>query len=272
MAVVNNRNRDIIRTYLGPPEDPAATSVVEIQNLGSYPTGSSGAGLVSGQVTDTASVRLLAGSPGVIWKANTLHLALYTGTTNMSVGSIVQIIDGDFVAATGVLTFTGIAVAGTTITIGTRVYTWRAAPALVDEITIGDDQAASEANLTTAINTGPQGGGTANAQVTAVDGAGTVTLTAIATGAAGNSIATTTTMASASFGDTTLTGGVTPNDVASFTLWPGMEIANRLYDCFMFFDPPIKTTAGNGLYLVASQAFGTGGMCAVSGTAWGFSS
>ena len=111
------------------------------------------------------------------------------------------------IKATGTLTYTGNAVAAETVTVGTRVYTWRAAPTLTDEITVGATTAASAANFATAINNGPQGGGAANTQVTATSTTTTNVLTAITAGTAGNAIATTETMTAASFGGTTLSGG-----------------------------------------------------------------
>jgi len=111
------------------------------------------------------------------------------------------------VRATGTLTFIGVGVAGQTITVGTRVYTWRVTPTLVDEVAIGADQAASEANFAAAINSGPPISGGPNTEVTAVDTGSTVVLTAIDYGTAGNDIATTETGTNMSFGAATLASG-----------------------------------------------------------------
>ena len=111
------------------------------------------------------------------------------------------------VRASVTLTFTGVALTGETTTIGTRVYTWRTTPALVDEIAVGANQAASQANLTAAINSGPPISGGPNTQVTAVNTGATVVLTAIDYGTAGNAIASTETLTNASFGSATLING-----------------------------------------------------------------
>jgi len=104
------------------------------------------------------------------------------------------------VAATGTFTVgTGNAEAGDTVTIGTRVYTFRAVlstgPTIVDEILIGVDVTATAANLVAAImGTAGEGstystGTTVNTLVTAANAAGVVTLTSIVIGVAGNSVA-----------------------------------------------------------------------------------
>lgn len=120
------------------------------------------------------------------------------------------------VKATGVLTFSGVAVAAQTVTIGTRVYTWRAAPAAAYEVLIGADQDASLTNLTAAINgTGTDGveygaGTLSHPLVTGVANttANTLTLTARAGGRFGNAVATTETGTNTAWGAATLTGGV----------------------------------------------------------------
>jgi len=120
------------------------------------------------------------------------------------------------VTATGVLTFTGLAIADETVTIGSQVYTWKAAIGdTANEVLIGASAADCITNLVAAIN-GAAGNGTlygaltdANVDVTAADGAGdTIDLTAIPAGALGNAVATTETLTNGSFGAATLTGGV----------------------------------------------------------------
>lgn len=268
-TIVNQRYNDIVRTVLL-GENAGAIGCTEIHNHGALCVGKTANVVVNGTIPDggNLSYQALAGQASVRWDFKSLLLALYTGLTNATAGTIVTITDGDLVAATGVLTFTGIAVADTTITIGNRTYTWKAAPSVDDEITVGANQAASEANLTTAINSGPQGGGAAHSQVTAVDGAGTVTLTAVTAGTAGNAIATTETMASASFGAATLTGGNDANEMARFTLNAPDHLNNRNLECLMLFDPVLRTTAGNGVFLKSDTAFGSGGKCTILGIAW----
>lgn len=127
----------------------------------------------------------------------------------------VSIMDSTGTKAAGTLTLSGNAVADETVTIGTRVYTFKASPSAADQIKVGSDAADTILNIVAAIN-GAAGSGTLygtgtlpHATVTAEDGAGdTVVLTAKSTGTAGNSIATSETMTNASFGSATLAGGV----------------------------------------------------------------
>ena len=120
------------------------------------------------------------------------------------------------VAATGVLTFSGNAANAETIIIGGKTYTWQNALTDVDgNIDVGTLQADSEDQLTAAINLAA-GAGTKYAAsmtpgaVTAVDGAGIVTVTANVTGTAGNFIATTESMGSGAWGAGVLSGGEDP--------------------------------------------------------------
>jgi hypothetical protein len=119
------------------------------------------------------------------------------------------------VAAQGLLTLGGAKPGNTeTITIGTRVYTWKTTlTAAVDEILIGLNVDDCIDNLVAALNhTGVEGtqystGTVINTQVTATKDSGTaMTLTAKVPGLAGSSIATTTTMADGAniFDSTTL--------------------------------------------------------------------
>jgi len=86
------------------------------------------------------------------------------------------------VAAQGIITMGGIAVADETFVIGTQTFTWKAARSGTGEVTIGADAPAAVTNIVTAI--------TADiTNVTAVDGSGdTVDLTAATKGVAGNAI------------------------------------------------------------------------------------
>lgn len=120
-------------------------------------------------------------------------------------------------AATQALTLTGQAATGQTVTIGSRVYTWRTSltvPAVPNEVLRGANAAASVANLVLAINAGSGAGTnystgtTAHELVTAVDDTGdVVTITAKVPGAAGNAIATTDTSDNMSWASTTMANG-----------------------------------------------------------------
>jgi phage tail sheath gpL-like len=114
----------------------------------------------------------------------------------------------DAVAATGVLTFSGVTADGETVTIGSHVYEFDTdddidAGHIAVDISGGATAAASCTALVAAIN------GDAGAVVIAAEGDGdTVNLTAKVKGAAGNEIATTETCANGSFAKSTLTGGI----------------------------------------------------------------
>ncbi len=116
-------------------------------------------------------------------------------------------------AATGTLTFSGVGTAADTVTIGSKVYTLRAIPAVANDVLIGASATATAANLVAAIN-GATGAGTlygvgtvANTQVTASNVAGVITVTAIWSGVSANSIATTESGTATAWGAATLAGG-----------------------------------------------------------------
>lgn len=97
--------------------------------------------------------------------------------------------------ATGTITFSGTGSADDTVTVGTTVYTLKAAPSAAYEVDIGSDATETGANLAAAINAGA-GAGTAygtgteaHPLVSASAAAGVVTVTALNDGTAGNSIA-----------------------------------------------------------------------------------
>lgn len=124
------------------------------------------------------------------------------------------------VAATGVLTFSGNAANTETVEIGGKTYTFQTSLTDVDgNIDVGVDQAASEDQLTAAINLAAGAGTkyatstTAHPSVTAADTGSTVVVTAIATGAAGNFITSTETMGSGAWGAGVLSGGEDPGSV-----------------------------------------------------------
>ena len=119
------------------------------------------------------------------------------------------------VSATGVLTAAANPADGSTVTVGTTVYTFESGT--IDaayEVLIGATASDSLDNLIAAVN-GAAGEGTlygtgteANPDATAAAGAGdTVDFTAIASGTAGNSVATTEVSGQLSFAAATLLGG-----------------------------------------------------------------
>lgn len=112
------------------------------------------------------------------------------------------------VKALGVLTFPTIAANNETVTIDTRVYTYKTTPANPDEMAIGANAAASRANLISAINFGVLGS-LPNALVTAAEVTTTVVITAKNYGTAANGKATTETLVGASnaWGAATLGAG-----------------------------------------------------------------
>jgi hypothetical protein len=124
-----------------------------------------------------------------------LQDAMDTGTMTVVDGTTTSFQDGT--QATQTLTFTGLAIDGQTVTIGTKVYTWEDTLTDVDgNVHIGASAAACVTNLVGAIMLGAGAGTnyatsmTANTDVTAVDGTGdTVDITAIVSGVIGNAIA-----------------------------------------------------------------------------------
>lgn len=112
-------------------------------------------------------------------------------------------------AASGTLTIATNPTANDTMTIGTKVYTFKAAAAAIGDIAIGLDAAATQANIKAAIN-GTDGLNTAHPVVTCSDFAVNIgTLTAIVKGAAGNIVTTETFQAIGNvFGAASLTGGM----------------------------------------------------------------
>jgi hypothetical protein len=117
--------------------------------------------------------------------------------------------------AAGTLTFAGNAANNETVTIGTRVYTWKSTlTGAANEVKVGASTAVSTVNLAAAINRDGASEGTlfgtgtgAHAQVTAVSTETTVVVTARkpSPSFSAGSVATTETMGSGSWGATTLT-------------------------------------------------------------------
>jgi len=154
------------------------------------------------------------------------------------------------VAASRLLTSTGVApVDGATVTLGTKVYTFKTSltGANVDgNVLIGASAAIALDNLKSAVNL-TSGSGTTYAAattihptVTATDNADTTQLfVAKVAGVAGNSIATTETSVALSFPSTTLTGGVdcTPAKAGEIRVSTGFIYAAES-------DMTISSTAG----------------------------
>ncbi len=117
------------------------------------------------------------------------------------------------VKATGALTFSGVGTAGDTITIGSTVYTLRAAPVSPYDVDIGATATDTAANLVAAINAAAGAGSTygtgtvAHPDVTATNTAGVVNVTAREGGTPSNSIATLESGSMSSWGGATLSGG-----------------------------------------------------------------
>lgn len=127
-------------------------------------------------------------------------------------------------AATGTLTLAANPTDGDTLTLGAKTYRFTNTTAQANDVKIGASAAATITNLVAAVLANGAGNGTdyhtgttANASVSAADGAGdTVTITALNPGVAGNLIATSETFTNAGnvlTGDY-LTGGV---DLSVFT-------------------------------------------------------
>lgn len=139
-------------------------------------------------------------------------------------------------AATGVLTFTAVAVNNQTVTIGSRTYTFKTtltASTTAGEVLIGANQAASQANLAAAIN-GDAGGGTLygsqtapHADVTAAVVGSTVVVTARKPGTGAHSVTLTDTMSNASWNDVFLSGGVGANTIFAAASTAGLRINGR---------------------------------------------
>lgn len=160
----------------------------------------------------TISVAVTSGDSAATWSGK-VRTALAANTAIAAAFDI----SGETtpIAATGILTLTGNAIAAETVTIGAKTYTWRAAvTTTANEVKIGATASDSIDNLIAAVTAGA-GSGTVYGSATTVNltasasaGAGdTMTVTALTAGTSGNSIVTTETMANGSFGGGTLSGG-----------------------------------------------------------------
>lgn len=121
---------------------------------------------------------------------------------------------GAVAQATATLTLTGNATENQTVTIGDKVYRFKATPAAINDVDIGGTASVTIDNLIAAIN-GAAGAGTlyftgtvAHPLVTAAAGAGdTMDLTAKALGPAGNGIVLAETLSAGSWNRETTLGG-----------------------------------------------------------------
>jgi len=152
-------------------------------------------------------------------------LSIPTGVAFVTAGVLPGdqlVISGDTtipVAATGTLTLTANVTNDSTVTIGTKTYTFKTVLSNVNGyVLIGAAATDSLDNLIAAINLGPGSGTlyaastTANGFVSAAAGAGdTMDVVAITLGVAGNSVITADTSSVAAWGASTLTGGTGAN-------------------------------------------------------------
>lgn len=224
---------------------------------------------------------LLVGAAGKDSETVTIGDRVFELSTdaNITAGRIlVDLSASSAAAATGTLTTTGNAVADETVTIGARVYTFKAASTAANQVTVGANAAESLDNLVAAI-TGAAGAGTkygtgtaVHADVTAVRASATMVVTAKVKGTAGNAIASTETMTNASWGGSVLASGadatatqtrdalVTAINLTGQTeKWTATAITGGL----LFIDQSgrgvracSETLAGSGNNWVAANSFG----------------
>lgn len=138
---------------------------------------------------------------GVVKDAETLTVGPYVfevdtrDTAHVTAGRIrLNLSGGTTVKAQGTATIDTRFTIGDTFTIGTKTYTVATTPTNPGDVARGADAAGSRAAMIAAIN-GTDGINSADANVVASAGTGTVVLTAIVGGTGGNSIATTETFA-----------------------------------------------------------------------------
>lgn len=113
------------------------------------------------------------------------------------------------VAATGLVTFTGLPVADETVTINGQVYVFKAAAAGPLEVTIGADADETGDNFAAKVSAN-------SIVVTAANVGGVVTLTAISAGAGGNAITLVEAASNTTVSGATLAGGVDVTYPAAF--------------------------------------------------------
>lgn len=168
-----------------------------------------------------------------IWETG--HVGSYWQLTHRRENAFVELISTSAaVVASATLTLTGVALAAATVTIGSRVYTWRASvTTTTNEVAVGGSSIASCSNLASAINAGAGGGiayGSAtapHADVTAVAVSNTVVITARKPGKGAHSIPVTETMTNGSWNDVFLSGGVDENTIISAAETEGLRISGK---------------------------------------------
>tara|TARA_R110000772_G_scaffold153261_1_gene264246 strand:+ start:15922 stop:18228 length:2307 start_codon:yes stop_codon:yes gene_type:complete len=178
-------------------------------------TGPTGADLTVDILVDGVSalsryVRILDGETESSQTADISAAGVLTLTSNLSAG----------VAATGTLAATGNLLDGETVEIGGKTYTLQTTLTNVDgNVLIGATQGDTIDNLAAALDlSGVAGtdyalGMTAQGDVTGVNTADDLVITALVKGTAGDAITTTETSATASWGGATLAGGVAADTV-----------------------------------------------------------
>lgn len=113
------------------------------------------------------------------------------------------------VAASGLITFTGVPTASQTITLNGRVYTFQPiGPLASSEILIGANAEATATNIAIAINAPSIGSANANVNASVLFSGYEVRLTAKVSGVAGNAITLNATASNTGVSGATLTGGV----------------------------------------------------------------
>lgn len=173
-----------------------------------------------------------AGSPTAYLNVTSLgSTGLGTAVTFVLIANtnIVSSLTSSAIAASLLLTFTGVGIATETVVVGATTYTYRASVSTTaNEVKIGASAAESAANLISAINASAGGGTTygsltvANANSSAAAGAGTTVLVSAKTpGTAGNSIAVSETLTNGSWagGATALAGGDSASSSGAVTVF-----------------------------------------------------
>ena len=203
----------------------------------------------AGLDTNWASVALIAGwDTGIVDESSYARVltaqngaARFVPTDGPSVGAFSTVnkvvpddntfVSANLIAATGILTMTTQPANLDTVTVGTKngstaaVYTFKTAITTAFDVLIDATAQATLTNLLNAINAGTGAGTkygtgtTSNYNVSASAlPAGQIQVTALISGTSGNSIATTKTGTAASWGGTTLSGGVNLPGPSAWTL------------------------------------------------------
>lgn len=176
---------------------------------------------------------------------NTLAVLNASGSWNIITGA----------QAAQILTFSGLAIADETVTIGGTVYTFKAVPAGAYQVDIGVTAEACIDNLVAAINEAAgegtlYGDGTvAHPTVTAAKTSATeLTVTAKSQGTTANATATTETLTNAAWTAAVLSGGLEPRITGSATNFDGIPVGATVRVS------GAATGANNGIKLVVAKA------------------